>query len=93
MAISFRTKFHGMETTMTRKPKVIDFEAEYYQWLERLRGMIGQQVPLSSAYTHGVQPILVAIERDRAILRYPNGATIINVPLRDLADDTGYWRQ
>lgn len=77
---------------MARKPKVIDFEAETRQWEERLREMIGRQVPLSSAYTRGARPTLVAIENDRATLRYPNGATILNVPLRDLVDDVGYWK-
>ena len=77
---------------MPRKPRVINFEAENRERLEQLRSMIGQQVPLSSAYTRGVRSLLIAIEGDRATLRFPNAAILTNVPLRDLVDDAGYWK-
>ena len=77
---------------MARKTKEIDFEAENRERLERLKAMIGQQVPLSFAYIRGVRPTLIAIENDRATIHYPNGAVILNVPLRDLVDDAGYWK-
>ena len=77
---------------MARKPKIIDFEAENRQWLDWIRDQIGREVPLSSAYTRGQKPILVSIDAERATLRFPNGAMLLNVPLRDLVDDAGYWK-
>ncbi len=77
---------------MKRELTTFDFEAEAQRHLDGLRKMIGKGVPLSCSYVRGQRPILLAIEGDRATLKYPNGATILNVPLRDLVDDSGYWK-
>ena len=77
---------------MKREMTTFDFEAEAQRHLDGLGKMIGQEVPLSCSYVRGQRPILLAIEGDRATLKYPNGATILNVPLRDLVDDRGYWK-
>lgn len=77
---------------MPRKPQMIDFEAEAKKHVEFLHSRIGQQVPLSCSYVRGQRPTLLAIEGDRATLTYPNGAALVNVPLRDLVDDSAYWR-
>ncbi len=75
---------------MARKPQIIDFEAEARQHIESLHIQIGQPVPLSCSYVQAQRPTLLAIEGDRVTLRYPNGAMLINVPLRDLVDDSAY---
>lgn len=77
---------------MKRELKSFDFEAEAQRHLDELRSKVGQPVPLSCSYVRGQRPILLAIEGDRATLKYPNGATVMNVPLRDLVDDVAYWR-
>lgn len=70
---------------MARKSQIIDFEAEARQHVESLHRRMGQSkpVPLSCSYVRGQRPILLAIEGDLATLKYPNGAELINVPLRD----------
>ena len=75
-----------------RKQVQLNFEVEYLQHVERIRTLIGGPVPLSRAYTHGEQPILIAIEGDTATIRFRNGAQLTNVPLRDLVNDAGYWK-
>ena len=55
---------------------------------ESLKTKIGQQVPLSMRYT--LRP---RVEVDMATLLFPNGVPLENVPLRDLVDDSGYWRR
>ena len=77
---------------MGRRLKEIDFEAEYRQHVVRIRALVGEQVPLSRAYTQGEQPILVSIDGDTATLRFRNGAELVGVPLRDLVNDAGYWK-
>ncbi|MEO8268465.1 MAG: hypothetical protein ABI557_02020 [Aureliella sp.] len=77
---------------MARKPKHINFEKEIERQVVQLRESVGQPVPLSCRYVRGDRPILVRIEEDTAMLRYPNGVTVAKVPLRDLVDDSGYWR-
>ena len=53
---------------------------------------VGQEVPLSLYYLKGQRPILIAVEDDLCMLRYPNGATLRDVPVKHLVDDAGYWR-
>ncbi len=77
---------------MARKRKVIEFESESRQQLEAVRALLGQPVPLSSRYVRGTRPILEAIVGDLATIRYPNGVVMTGVPLRDLVDDSGYWK-
>jgi hypothetical protein len=54
--------------------------------------MIGKPVPLSRSYTQGEQPILVAIEDETATVHFRNGAVLTGVPIRDLVNDSGYWK-
>ena len=77
---------------MGRRPKEIDFEAEYQQHVARIRALVGEQVPLSRAYTQGEQPILISIDGATAALRFRNGAKLVGVPLKDLVNDAGYWK-
>lgn len=77
---------------MTKKPKEIDFHREAEDQLNAIRSRIGQEVPLSNRYVRGQRAILIAVDGDSATLRFPNGATLANVPLRDLVDDSGYWK-
>jgi hypothetical protein len=81
-----------MSLNRGRRPKVLNLEAEYQQHLSTLREMIGKPVPLSRSYTQGEQPILVAIEDGAATVRFRNGAVLIGVPIRDLVNDSGYWK-
>ena len=76
---------------MKPKPKSFDFEAESAAELDRIREMVGQQVPLSQFYVRGVRPVLMEVHGDRATLRFSNWAVLSNVPLRDLVDDLAYW--
>jgi hypothetical protein len=76
---------------MRRKPKLIDFELENNEEIESIKSKIGKQVPLSRRYTHGSNAILVSVDGDKATIRFPNGATLRDVPVRDLVDDSGYW--
>lgn len=78
---------------MRRKPPEIDFEQETAIELEAIRSKIGQQVPLSVRYTHGQRATLVAITGNLATLEFPNGVRIDNVPLRDLVDDSAFWKR
>jgi hypothetical protein len=78
---------------MKPKPKSFDFEAESAAELNRIRAMVGQQVPLSQFYVRGVRPVLLEVQGDRATLRFANGAVLSNLPLRDLVDDLAYWGQ
>lgn len=77
---------------MKRKAKVIDFEGEATAELQSIRDRIGKEVPLSRRYTQGAKALLVSLEGETATIRFPNGATLTQVPLRDLVDDSGYWK-
>jgi len=77
---------------MSKKPKEIDFRQEAEDQLNAIKACIGQEVLLSNRYVRGPRPILVSIEGERATLRFPNGASLVQVPLRDLVDDSGYWK-
>ncbi len=77
---------------MKRKAKVIDFECEAADHLQSIRDRIGKEVPLSRRYTQGAKALLVSLEGETATIRFPNGAILTQVPLRDLVDDSGYWR-
>ena len=59
------------------------------QRLQELRQQIGERVPLSCRYTVDARPILLSVDAGYATLRYPNGVTILNVPIDDLVDDGG----
>ena len=76
---------------MRRKPKVIDFEFESAEEIETIKSKIGKEVPLSRRYTQGAKALLISIDGDKATIRFPNGATLRDVPIRDLVDDSGYW--
>jgi len=78
---------------MRKKPQEIDFGKEAEEHLKAIRSRIGQEVPLSNHYVRGSRPILVSIEGDTATLQFPNGALFVQVPLRDLVDDSGYWKK
>ncbi len=78
---------------MRRKPHEIDFDEEAAQERQRLESLVGQEVPLSLRYCLGARPRLVAIEGDFALLQFPSGARMERVPLRDLVDDSGYWKR
>ncbi len=58
---------------MKPKPKPFDFEAKSAVELGRIRGMVGQQVPLSQFYVRGVRPVLLEVQGDHATLRIANG--------------------
>ena len=77
---------------MSKKPKEIDFRREAEDQLNAIRSRIGQEVPLSNRYVRGQRAILVSVDGETATLQFPNGATLSNVPLRDLVDDNGYWK-
>jgi hypothetical protein len=77
---------------MRKKPQEINFGKEAEEHLKAIKSRIGKEVPLSNHYVRGQRPILVSIEGDTATLQFPNGATLLKVPLRDLVDDTGYWK-
>ena len=77
---------------MRKKPKAIDFEGETKDEIEAIKSRIGQEVPLSRRYTQGSRALLVRITGETATIRFPNGATLSQVPIRDLVDDSGYWR-
>jgi hypothetical protein len=77
---------------MRSKPKIIDFEGESRDEIEAIMSRIGQEVPLSRRYTQGARALLVSIDGETATIRFPNGATLNKVPIRDLVDDGGYWR-
>lgn len=77
---------------MRKKPKTIDFEGETRDEIEAIKSRIGQEVPLSRRYTQGTRAVLLSITGETATIRFPNGATLSQVPIRDLVDDSGYWR-
>ena len=77
---------------MRNKPKTIDIDAETRDEIEAIKTKIGQEVPLSRRYTQGAKALLVSIDGETATIRFPNGATLSQVPIRDLVDDGGYWR-
>ena len=77
---------------MKKKPKEIDFRKEAEEQLEAIKSRIGQEVPLSNRYVRGQRAILVSVDGETATLQFPNGATLANVPPRDLVDDSGYWK-
>ena len=77
---------------MRKKPKAIDFRGETRDEMEAIKSKIGQEVPLSRRYTQGSRALLVSITDETATIRFPNGATLSQVPIRDLVDDSGYWR-
>jgi hypothetical protein len=77
---------------MSKKPKEIDFRKEEEMQLEAIKSRIGQEVPLSNRYVRGPRPILVSVEGTVATLRYSNGAQLVQVPVRDLVDDSAYWK-
>ena len=77
---------------MRKKPKTIDFESETRDEIEAIKSKIGQEVPLGRRYTQGSRALLVSITGETATIRFSNGATLIQVPIRDLVDDSGYWR-
>lgn len=72
---------------------MIRFNLESEQEMTHLKSQIGKEVPLSHYYLRGQKPTLVAIDGNVCMLRYPNGATMRDVPLKDLVDDAGYWRK
>jgi hypothetical protein len=77
---------------MRKKPKTIDFDEESRKEIEAIKSKIGKEVPLSRRYTQGARALLVSIDGETATIRFPNGATLSLVPVRDLVDDGGYWR-
>jgi hypothetical protein len=49
--------------------------------------------PNGGLYLYGTEDsVLVSVDGETATLQFPNGATLANVPLRDLVDDSGYWK-
>lgn len=78
---------------MRRKTPEIDFVEEAAQARAKIEAMIGQEVSISLRYCLGAKPKLVAIDGEIALLQYPNGAWLKNVPLRDLVDDSGFWKR
>lgn len=77
---------------MKRKSKEINFEKEAEAELAAIRSRIGLEVPLSNRYVRGQRAILVSVDGETATIRFPNGATLAGVLLRDLVDDRGYWK-
>jgi hypothetical protein len=77
---------------MSRKPKEIDVSKEAEDQLNAIKSRIGQEVPLSNHYVRGQRAILVSVDGETATIQFPNGATLAKVPLRDLVDDSGYWK-
>lgn len=77
---------------MRKKPKAFDFEGETRDEIEAIKSRIGQEVPLSRRYTQETRAVLLSITGETATIRFPNGATLCRVPIRDLVDDSGYWR-
>ena len=72
---------------MRRKQKEIRFEEEAPKLI------VGQPVPLSCRYFLGTKAKLLALVGETAILVFPDGARLENVPVRDLVDDSGYWKR
>ena len=76
---------------MRRKPQEFKFEEEAAA--ERAKLVVGKEVPLSLRYCLGPRPRLLAIDGDFALLQFPNGVRLEQVPLRELVDDCGYWKR
>ncbi len=76
---------------MRRKPPMIELGTEPPE-VARIRECVDKQVPISCSYTRGERPTLVAIENELCTLQFRNGAIMLRVPIRDLVDDSGYWR-
>lgn len=76
---------------MRKLPPELKVETEPLE-IARIRASIGKQVPLCARYVRGDRPILVAIEKDHCTLRFANGVIMLGVPIRDLVDDSGYWK-
>jgi hypothetical protein len=77
---------------MRRKPPEIDFDQETAAELAAIRAKIGKEVPLTQRYTRGPKATLVSIEGEFATLLFPNGAQLSRVPLKDLVDDSSFWK-
>ncbi len=73
------------ECNMRKKPKAIDFESETRDEIEAIKSKIGQEVPLSRRHTQGTRAVLLSISGETATIRFPNGATLSQVPIRDLS--------
>lgn len=78
---------------MRRKPPEIQFEQEASAQIAAVKAKVGQAVPLSMRYSLGPRATLVALDGETATLVFPNGARLENMPLRDLVDDSGYWKR
>ena len=78
---------------MRKKPPEIKFDKEVAAEQEAIKAKVGQHVPLSMRYVLGPRPTLVSVEGATATLLFPNGARLENVPLRDLVDNSGYWKR
>ncbi len=76
---------------MRRKPHEFRFDEEAA--VERAKLVVGQEVPLSCKYCLGQRAKLIAIDGEFARIQFPNGTIIERVPLRDLVDDSGYWKR
>ncbi len=63
---------------MNVNSKPIDFEAESAAELDRIRAMVGQQVPLSHFYVRGVRPVLLQGSRSE----YSLGQLLVSRPNR-----------
>jgi len=68
---------------MRKKSLEIDFRKEAELQIEAIKSRIGQEVPLSTRYAREPRAILVSVEGDTATIRFPNGAILSNVPIRD----------
>ena len=53
---------------------------------------IGQTVPLHKYWIRGQRPVLMAVEYGLSMLRYPDGSTMLDVPIDDLLDDQERWK-
>ncbi len=71
---------------MKKRPKEIDFRQEAEDQLNAIKARIGQEVPLSNRYVRGPRPILVSVERETATLRFPNGASLVEVSAHGSTD-------
>lgn len=78
---------------MRRKPPEIRFDGEASTQVQAIKAKIGQQVPLSMRYVLGVRLTWVAVDSQTSTLLFTNGARLENLPLRDLVDDSGYWKR
>lgn len=76
---------------MRRKRPVMDVAADAPE-IARIRASIGKQVPIRSRYIRGERPTLIAIDGKTCTLRFTNGVLMLGVPIKDLVDDSGYWK-